>query len=275
MGILYVIATPIGNLKDITFRAIEVLKSVNIIACEDTRVTHRLLTHYSITGKKLISYHEHNEEEAAKKLVSILEKEDIALVSDAGTPCISDPGYRVVKLAWEKGYQVVPIPGAFAGAVALSASGLPTDRFLFEGFLPNKKEKKLKRLQELINIGITFILYESPKRVLNTLQNINELAPESDIVVAKELTKIHEKFFRGKPVEVIQELSSKEEYLKGEFVIICHPILEKHIDTKEIEKTIKELLSQGLKSKEIAKIISQQYKIPKNQAYKIVINIPR
>ena len=273
MGTLYVVATPIGNLKDITFRAIEVLKSVNTIACEDTRVTHRLLSYYSITGKKLISYHEHNEEETAKKLVSLLEKEDIALVSDAGTPCISDPGYRVVKLAWEKGHQVVPIPGAFAGAVALSASGLPTDRFLFEGFLPNKKEKKLKRLQELINIGITFILYESPKRVLDTLQNINELAPESDIVVAKELTKIHEKFFRGKPAQVIQELSSKEEYLKGEFVIICHPVVEEQIDIEEIEKTIKELISQGLKAKEIAKTISQQYKISKNKAYQMVIKV--
>ncbi|RMD45995.1 MAG: 16S rRNA (cytidine(1402)-2'-O)-methyltransferase, partial [Aquificota bacterium] len=230
MSTLYVVATPIGNLEDITLRALNVLKSVKYIACEDTRITLKLLNHYGIKDKKLISYHEHNEEKAAEKIVKILENEDVALVSDAGTPCISDPGYRVVKLAWEKGFKVSPIPGAFAGAAALSASGLPSDRFLFVGFLPNKEKKKEDELKKLKDIGITFILYESPKRVLKTLEIINKILPNSKTVVAKEITKIHEKFIRGKPKEVIEYLDENTEKIKGEFVIICHPEEKKEIN---------------------------------------------
>ncbi len=271
-GVLYVVATPIGNLKDITLRALEILKNVNIIACEDTRVTKKLLNHYGIHGKKLIPYHEHIEEEASEKLISILnDGEDIALVSDAGTPCISDPGYRVVKKAWENGIRVAPIPGAFAGAAALSASGLPSDKFLFVGFLPNKPKKKAELLEEYIKIGFTFILYESPKRIQKTLQIIGEISPDSEVVVAKEITKIHERFFRGKAKDILNILD-EETLLKGEFVIIVHPVQKKEEVNTEIYREIKKLIGEGKKAKEIAKEISTKFGIPKNKVYRIVIS---
>ncbi len=270
-GILYVVATPIGNLKDITLRALEVLKNVDIIACEDTRITKKLLNHYGLQGKKLIPYHEHIEEEASEKVISLLKGgEDIALVSDAGTPCISDPGYRVVKKAWENGIKVVPIPGAFAGAAALSASGLPSDKFLFVGFLPNKPKKKEKLLNEYIKTGFTFILYESPKRVLKTLQLIGTISPNSEVVVAKEITKIHERFFRGKPFQILKEIEPPD--LRGEFVIIVHPeeTQEKPVN---IENEIRELLKEGKSVKEISLQISKMLNIPKNQIYNLVLKI--
>ena len=270
-GILYVVATPIGNLKDITLRALEVLKNVDIIACEDTRITKKLLNHYGLQGKKLIPYHEHIEEEASEKVISLLKGgEDIALVSDAGTPCISDPGYRVVKKAWKNGIKVVPIPGAFAGAAALSASGLPSDKFLFVGFLPNKPKKKEKLLNEYIKTGFTFILYESPKRVLKTLQLIGTISPNSEVVVAKEITKIHERFFRGKPFQILKEIEPPD--LRGEFVIIVHPeeTQEKPVN---IENEIRELLKEGKSVKEISLQISKMLNIPKNQIYNLVLKI--
>ncbi len=271
MGILYVVATPIGNLKDITFRAIEILKQVNIIACEDTRVTRKLLNHYGIEGKKLISYHEHNEEKAAEKIIKILEREDVALVSDAGTPCISDPGYRVVKKAWEKGFTVSPIPGAFAGAAALSASGLPSDKFVFIGFLPHKEKAKKETIEKFKKLEITFIAYESPYRLLETLSLYKEICPNSQLVVAKELTKIHEKFVRGSSSEVYQFFKENQDLIKGEFVILCFPEEKESFSEEDIIKTALELKNKGLKTKEIAKEISKKTGISKNQIYEILI----
>ncbi len=271
-GVLYVVATPIGNLKDITLRAIETLKSVNIIACEDTRVTKKLLNHYGIHGKKLIPYHEHIEEEASEKVISLLKGgEDIALVSDAGTPCISDPGYRVVKKAWENGIKVVPVPGAFAGAAALSASGLPSDKFLFVGFLPNKPKKKEKLLEEYIKTGITFILYESPKRIKKTVQLIGNISPDSEVVVAKEITKIHERFFRGKAEDILNILD-EETLLKGEFVVVVYPADIKEKENTQVHIEIQKLIREGKKAKEIAREISAKFGIPKNKVYKIVVS---
>ncbi len=273
MRTLYVVATPIGNLKDITFRAVEILKDVEYIACEDTRETKKLLTHLGISGKKLIPYHEHNEQKSARKIIELLEQYDVALVSDAGTPCISDPGYRVVKLAIENNVKVVPIPGAFAGAVALSASGLPSDKFLFVGFLEKKESKKRKELEKYRDIGYTFIVYESPKRVIKTLQLYNEILPESDTVVAKELTKIHERFIYGKPKEIIEFFKENPDTLKGEFVILCHPEERKEVSEKEIKQKISELNQKGLSKKEITKEISTLFDIPKNMAYKLVLEL--
>ncbi|HHG75438.1 MAG TPA: 16S rRNA (cytidine(1402)-2'-O)-methyltransferase [Persephonella sp.] len=271
-GVLYVVATPIGNLKDITLRAIETLKSVNIIACEDTRVTKKLLNHYGIHGKKLIPYHEHIEEEASEKVISLLKGgKDIALVSDAGTPCISDPGYRVVKKAWENGIKVVPVPGAFAGAAALSASGLPSDKFLFVGFLPNKPKKKEKLLEEYIKTGITFILYESPKRIKKTVQLIGNISPDSEVVVAKEITKIHERFFRGKAEDILNILD-EETLLKGEFVVVVYPADIKEKENTQVHIEIQKLIREGKKAKEIAREISAKFGIPKNKVYKIVVS---
>ncbi|NPA58691.1 MAG: 16S rRNA (cytidine(1402)-2'-O)-methyltransferase [Aquificae bacterium] len=274
MGKLFVVATPIGNLKDITLRALEVLKEVEVIACEDTRTTRKLLNHYGITGKKLVPYHDHNEEEASERLLKLLKEcKDVALVSDAGTPCISDPGYRLVRKAWENGIQVVPIPGAFAGVVALSSSGLPPDRFLFVGFLPNKDKQRREEIQFYNGLGITYILYESPKRVLKTLKVLEETAPNSQVVVAKELTKLHEKFFRGKPAQVRKMLEEDSSQLKGEFVILVYPVVEKEVSQEEIEKTVKKLSEEGLKTSQIAKAVSKQFNIPKSQAYKTVLEL--
>jgi 16S rRNA (cytidine1402-2'-O)-methyltransferase len=273
MGRLYVVATPIGNLKDITFRAIKVLKSVDVIACEDTRITGKLLSYYGISGKKLIPYYEHIEKEASEKIIRLIkEGSDVALVSDAGTPCISDPGYRVVKLAWENNINVVPVPGAFAGAVALSASGLPSDKFLFCGFLPNREKKKKELLEEYIKTGYTFILYESPKRVISTLGLIHMIAPESEIVVAKELTKIHERFFRGKAEDIIKKLSEEKTLRKGEFVIIVHPVLSEQ-KPENLEEEIKRLLKEGKKSKEIVRELSEKFGISRNDIYDLILKI--
>jgi len=270
---LFVVATPIGNLQDITFRALETLKKVNYIACEDTRNTKKLLSYFGISQKKLISYHEHNEKEAAQKILEILKTEDVALVSDAGTPCISDPGYRLVKIAVENQIKVIPIPGAFAGAVALSASGLPSDKFLFVGFLDKKENKKRKELQKYKEIGYTFIVYESPKRILKTLNLYHEILPESDTVIAKELTKIHEKFIYGKPYKIIEFLEKNPDMLRGEFVILCHPENSKTVSEEDIEKEIVNLYEKGYSKKEIVKEISRKFDISKNNVYKKVLQI--
>ncbi len=270
MGTLFVVATPIGNLKDITIRAIETLKSVNIIACEDTRVTKKLLNHYGISNKKLIPYHEHNEEAIAEKLVKILETEDIALVSDAGTPCISDPGYRLVKKAIEKGFKVSPVPGPFAGAAALSASGLPSDKFLFVGFLSNKHKKKREQITHYASIGYTFIVYESPHRLIDTLSIFADILPDSTLVVAKELTKIYEQFIHGTCVEVYQFFEKNTDIIKGEFVILCYPEQKENLSQEQIIDFIKEKKKEGLKNKEIVKLLVDTFSIPRNTAYKLV-----
>ncbi|CUS98330.1 16S rRNA (cytidine(1402)-2'-O)-methyltransferase [Candidatus Kryptobacter tengchongensis] len=216
-GKLYIVSTPIGNLDDITLRAIEVLKSVDLIACEDTRRTMILLEKLGI-AKKLISYYNYNERQRAEELISYLKSgKNIALVSDSGTPGISDPGYVLIKRAIEENIQVIPIPGATAFVCALVASGLPMDEFVFVGFLPHKKGRKTK-LQKLAQEERTVILYESPHRVLKTLNEILENFGDREIAVAKELTKIHEEIFRGKISEVLKKLTPDK--IKGEFVIV-------------------------------------------------------
>ncbi|MCS6958097.1 MAG: 16S rRNA (cytidine(1402)-2'-O)-methyltransferase [Aquificaceae bacterium] len=219
MGKLFVVATPIGNLKDITIRAIEVLKQVNFIACEDTRRTLILLNHYDIKDKKLISYYEPKESVQVPKVLKLLEKEDVALVSDAGTPSVSDPGYRLIKACVEKGIPVEVIPGPSAVLTALVGSGLPTDRFTFLGFLPRKGLEKF--FEELKACGdTTFIAFESPNRIVKSLQVMEKLyGGEVMVCVARELTKVHEEYLRGKLSEVLQELQRREE-VKGEVVLL-------------------------------------------------------
>lgn len=272
-GKLYVVATPIGNLKDITLRALDILRNVSFIACEDTRNTKKLLSFYGIEGKNLISYHDYNEESRAKHLLKILENHDIALVSDAGTPCISDPGYRIVRLCRKNNIDVVPIPGAFAGATALSASGLATDKFLFVGFLSQKEGKKIKQLKEYLDIGFTFIIYESPNRVLDTLEKILQIDDNADVVVAKELTKIYEKFVCSNIKEAYKFFKENLDLLKGEFIIIVNP--SKKEEEIDISDNIIQLLKEGKSSKEIVKIISLLYNLPKNQVYKKVLEITK
>ncbi|MEZ0360710.1 MAG: 16S rRNA (cytidine(1402)-2'-O)-methyltransferase [Hydrogenobacter sp.] len=219
MGKLYVVATPIGNLKDITLRALEVLKEVSFIACEDTRRTSILLNHYKIEGKKLLSYYEPKESVQVPKILKLLEREDVALVTDAGTPSISDPGYKLIKACIDKGIQVEVIPGPSAVMTALVGSGLPTDRFLFVGFLPRKGLsgffEDIKNYQDT-----TVVAFESPNRVLKSLEIMKGIfGGDLQVCVARELTKIHEEFLRGKLSEVYEDLSSRGE-IKGEIVIL-------------------------------------------------------
>jgi 16S rRNA (cytidine1402-2'-O)-methyltransferase len=221
MGKLYVVPTPIGNLKDITLRALDILKEVNYIACEDTRRTRILLNHYGIEGKKLIPYYEPKEERQIPKIMSILKEEDVALVSDAGTPLVSDPGYRLIRRCIKEGVDIEVLPGPSALITALVGSGLPPDRFLFLGFPPKKGTKGF--FEELVSCGeTTFILYESPKRLIKTLHLIREVFGEVSVCIARELTKIHEEFLRGSISDVIDKLLERDK-IKGEVVLLFSP----------------------------------------------------
>mgnify|MGYP005849240829 CR=1 FL=1 len=220
MSKLFVVATPIGNLQDITLRAIETLKNVDIVICEDTRETSKLLSHFNIK-KELISSNAHNE---SKKINSLLERiksvRSAALVSDAGTPCISDPGVRLINAAIKENIEIIPIPGVNAAITALSIAGIPTDSFVFEGFPPQKKGRQ-KFLTNLQNEKRTIVLYESVYRIEKLLHEINEYLPDRYICVYRELTKLYEESWRGRPIEILQDLPNK--ILKGEFVIIISP----------------------------------------------------
>lgn len=217
-GTLYIIATPIGNLEDITFRAIRILKEVDLIACEDTRHTGKLLAHLQIK-KPLVSYFEHNKEASGARILAELESgKNIALVSDAGTPGISDPGFNLVRSAVERGIAVVPIPGPSAAMTALCAAGLPTDQFHFIGFLPLKEGKKRRLMERLKEEEATLVFYESPFRVRKTLALLREVLGNRHAVLAHELTKIHEGFFRGKLIDLIEKTDTLLE--KGEWIIL-------------------------------------------------------
>jgi 16S rRNA (cytidine1402-2'-O)-methyltransferase len=217
---LYVVGTPIGNLEDITLRALRVLKEVDVIACEDTRQTQKLLTHYAIKTRT-VSYHEHNEAERAAELVGLMQQgTSVALVTDAGMPAVSDPGYRLIWRAIENELPVVPVPGPSAFLTALVASGFPTDSFCFRGFLSSKTGDRRAMLQEVRNSPTTLIFYEAPHRIVNALQDVVEvLGGERKIVVARELTKIHEEFLRGSAAEVLKNLQYREA-VKGEITLL-------------------------------------------------------
>ncbi len=219
-GILYLVATPIGNLKDITYRAVEILNEVDLVLCEDTRRARKLLNHYTIRAH-LKTYHDHNKEQRTPEILKRLKNgEEIALITDAGTPGIADPGYYLTSRAIAEKIPVAPVPGASALTAALSASGLPTDKFTFCGFVPRKSGKRRKLLESLSSMEMTVILYESPYRVLKTLQCIVEVfGAERDVVIARELTKIYEEFIRGTAPEVLEELANRSS-IKGEFVIL-------------------------------------------------------
>jgi 16S rRNA (cytidine1402-2'-O)-methyltransferase len=218
-GTLYVVSTPIGNLEDITHRAIRVLGEVDLIACEDTRHTRKLLDRYGITTKT-ISYHEHNEQERSRELIDLLAGgTNLAVVSDAGTPGISDPGFRLVRLAIARELSVVPVPGPSALITALVASGLPTDEFFFGGFLPARSGARQTRLNELRSIPSTLIFYEAPHRLAAALSDAHEILGEREAVVARELTKLHEEISRGRLSELAARFSSGEN-ARGEIVLI-------------------------------------------------------
>ena len=272
-GKLYIVATPIGNLEDITLRAIRILKEADIIAAEDTRHTLKLLNHLEIS-KTLISYHRHNEEVRKDILIKHLEDgKNIALVSDAGTPVISDPGEEIVREAIQNNIEIIPIPGACALINALIVSGFNTKEFTFIGFLPLNNKLRKEKMEEIKNETKTMIMYEAPHKLKNTLEELNENIPTRQIVLAKEITKIHEKFIRGTAKELLEICDN----IKGEFVIIIegqdikvNEQLEflKNLDIKEHYKYYE---NQGLDKKEIIKKIAKDRDVPKNEIYKMFI----
>ncbi|HBK79596.1 MAG TPA: 16S rRNA (cytidine(1402)-2'-O)-methyltransferase [Nitrospinae bacterium] len=218
---IYLVATPIGNLGDISDRQRQIIEACDVVACEDTRRTGLLLSRLSIK-KRLISYHEHNETRRADQLAERAKAgERIAVVSDAGTPGISDPAYRVVRAALDRGVSVVPVPGPSAVMAALVASGLPTDRFVFEGFLPQKGERRWRRLEELLEEDRTVVLFESPHRAVRLIEEISKRAPARPLVLARELTKLHEEFLRGTAAELTEKLKGRT--VKGECVLLFAP----------------------------------------------------
>lgn len=233
-GQLAVVATPIGNLGDMTPRAIEALKSADVIYCEDTRHFSRLAKHFEIKTP-MSSYHEHNERARMQSIEEqLLEGKSIALVSDAGTPLVSDPGYHLVNLAHQVGAKIETIPGACAAIAALSVSGFEPHRFIFEGFLPVKKLKRLSALKQAINSGATVIFYESPHRLLSTLEMLGEECPQIEVCVARELTKLHEEVVRGPVMEVHQHFTAKQS-IKGEIVLLLRAAAKGFSDTLEAE----------------------------------------
>lgn len=220
MSTLFVVATPIGNLDDITLRAIETLKNADVVACEDTRHTQNLLNHLGITGKRTIACHAHNEAASSQGIIKLLEEGlNVAYCSDAGTPGVSDPGSRLVKAVRDAGFSVVPIPGASASVTLISASGLAGKTFTFEGFLSPKSGRRKKRLQELLDREEAFIIYESPFRIIKTLEEIKELDDRRQIVLGRELTKTFEQFISGTASEIINSLK----VVKGEFAFVVMP----------------------------------------------------
>jgi len=217
IGVLFIVSTPIGNLEDITLRALRILKEVSLIAAEDTRLTRKLLTHYDISTPT-VSYYEHNRLTRIPKIIDHLNTgKNVAVVTDAGTPGISDPAYKLIRAAIESGNRIEAIPGPSASITALTASGLPTDRFIFEGFLPHKKGRKAK-LTRLSAIEATVIFYESPKRIVRTLKDILEFMGDRPAVIGRELTKLHEEMIRGNVSKLLSHFTQKTP--RGEFVIM-------------------------------------------------------
>ena len=273
-GTLYVVSTPIGNLEDITHRAVRILAEVDLVACEDTRHTRKLLHHYGIKTKT-ISYHEHNERERAAELLAHLhEGLDVAIVSDAGTPGINDPGFRVVRLAIENGVRVVPVPGPSALITALVSSGLPTDEFFFAGFLPAKTNARRSRLAEFRSLPATLIFYEAPHRIAATLKDAHEIFGEREAVVARELTKLHEEIARGRLSELAGRFASGAS-ARGEIVLIIDRTLIES-ETKEdsvssVATMVATLESEGMDHRAALKKAARELGIPRAEAYRRLV----
>ena len=276
-GTLFIVATPIGNLEDITQRALRLLREVDLIACEDTRHTRKLLNHFGI-GTATISYHEHNEQHRAEELCELLESgKNVALVSDAGTPLMSDPGFRIVNEAINRGIPLVPIPGASAAITALSTSGIPTDQFLFAGFLPARTGARRAKLDELREIPATLVFYEAPHRIGATLTDAMDVLGNRDAVIARELTKLHEEFARGSLSELVDRFS-RSEAARGEMVLIISghggSVASSETTSREaqLRKRIDELQHEGLDQKTALKQAAKELGLKRDEAYRVVVS---
>jgi 16S rRNA (cytidine1402-2'-O)-methyltransferase len=274
-GTLYVVGTPIGNLEDISFRAVRILQSVDAIAAEDTRHTGKLLHHFQIKTPQL-SYHEHNRNSRIPEIIAQLQQgQAIALVTDAGIPGISDPGYELVQACVEAGITVVPIPGASAAITALSAAGLPTDRFVFEGFLPAKGKPRRDRLEFLQAESRTIILYEAPHRLRQTLQDLAVVfGGERQIVLARELTKLHEEFWRGRIEQAIALYQQKEP--QGEYTLVMAgmELVQPQLSTAEIKAELQRLILEGVSRSQASRQLAKATALSRQQIYQLALTIP-
>jgi len=282
-GTLYIVATPIGNLEDITQRALRVLREVEIIACEDTRRTRVLLNHFGIRTRT-ISYHEHNERERAAGLAELLEEgKSIAIVSDAGTPLISDPGFRIVNTAIEGGITVVPIPGPTAFVTALVASGLPSDQFFFAGFLPARANARRARLEDLAAIQATLVFYEAPHRIAASLSDALEVLGNRKAAVARELTKIHEEIARGNLRELAKRFSQSTA-TRGEIVLLISGVVVEEsrsgaselasaaeVSSRGLIARVRQLESEGLDSRAALKRAARELGLKRAEAYRLIV----
>ncbi|MBF0714459.1 16S rRNA (cytidine(1402)-2'-O)-methyltransferase [Gemella sp. GH3] len=269
---LYLVATPIGNLEDITYRALRILNEVDIIACEDTRNTQKLLSHFEIKNKKLISYHEHNEENSSNKLLEYLHDGlDVALVSDAGLPCISDPGYILVKKCRQQNIKVIALPGANAGLTALISSGIESYNYSFYGFLPRKKSELELRLKSILEQNTTSIIYESPHRIRNVVEVLSELESQRIISIARELTKMYEQIETDSVENILLKFDAEQIKLKGEFVLIISPsqIVEEKISNEKLLLEVVSLVETGMKNSEAIKTVAKKYNISKREVYNL------
>lgn len=269
-GKLYLVGTPIGNLEDMTLRAIRTLKEVDLIACEDTRRTQQLLSHYGIKTRTT-SYHEHNEMTRAPELIIQMEDgSQVALVSDAGMPVISDPGYRLVSLAIRHNLPVIPVPGASAFVAVLAAAGLPVDKFRFLGFLPRKKLARRKALEELRGSSKTLVFYEAPHRLIDMLVSVREILGDLAVVVAREVTKVHEEFVRGSVSEVLERLKQKP--VKGEITVLVGPrsVPEENAAVgQSIRRELEQVMAEGgLDERAALKIVARARGISRSEAYR-------
>jgi 16S rRNA (cytidine1402-2'-O)-methyltransferase len=273
-GTLFIVATPIGNLEDITHRALRILTEVDLIAAEDTRHSQRLLQHYDISTR-LTSLHDHNESQRAKQLIEKLKLgENIALISDAGTPLISDPGYGLVSQCREAGVKVVPLPGPCAAIAALCAAGLATDRFKFEGFLPVKAVAKQQALQRLLTETSTSVFYESPRRVADTVRQIvAELGEDRQMVVAKELTKTFETFYSGNAQACLIWLEADVNHQRGEFVLMIAGEKQDQTEVSADALNLLKLLMKELPLKKAAAVTAEQYNLKKNHLYQLGLEL--
>jgi len=265
-GVLYIVATPIGNLEDITYRAVRVLGEADLIACEDTRQTRKLLDRYSI-HTPTISYHEHNEAERAAELAArLIEGTTIALVSDAGMPLVSDPGYRLVRAALDNGVPVQTVPGPSAALAALAASGLPTDAFHFGGFLPSKAGQRVKALQALAGEQATLIFYEAPHRLMEALEAIEATLGPRPVVVGRELTKIHEEFLRGTAAGIRAQLAQRA-VVKGEVTVLIGKAAAPPPDERPLDEAVRELMAGGTPRMEAIKQVARRRGLSKREVY--------
>ena len=272
-GILYVVATPIGNLEDMTFRAVRTLKEVEAVACEDTRQTRKLLEHFGITTR-MVSYHEHNERERTGELIAMLEAGSaVALVSDAGTPLISDPGFHLVREAAARGIQVTPIPGASAAMAALSASGLETDSFRFAGFLAPKTGQRRKQIEAWKSARETVILYEAPHRILSTLADLVEvLGADRRVMVGRELTKFHEEILRGTAREVYDALAERAA-IKGEITLLIAPapaVAPMPVEDGDLRAEVEALVAAGEPRMDAIKQVAARHGLGKREVYRVM-----